>query len=61
VCFPIEDKRLKQRLIEEGLMCYLTDNVQAWTLQSDGSYKRLTPGTHKARNAQQLLAEEYGI
>ena len=61
VCFPIEDKRLKQRLIEEGLTCYLADNVQAWALQSDGSYKRLTPGTHKARNAQQLLAGEYGI
>ena len=61
VCFPIEDKRLKQRLIEEGLMCYLADNVQAWVLQSDGTYKRLAPGAHRSRVAQQVLAEEFGV
>jgi polyphosphate kinase len=57
-CFPIEDKRLKHRVIEEGLMIYLADNTQAWILQSDGTYKRATPGNHKPRSAQSSLLEE---
>ncbi len=51
-CFPVEDKRLKQRILKEGLMKYLSDNTQAWVLQSDGSYKRLTHGNAKPRSAQ---------
>jgi len=56
-CFPIEDKRLKNRVIQEGLTSYLADNTQAWILQSDGTYKRATPGSHKPRSAQQSLLE----
>jgi polyphosphate kinase len=56
-CFPIDDKRLKQRVLKEGLMTYLTDNTQAWILQSDGTYKRSTPGNAKTRSAQdEILA-----
>ena len=40
VAFPIADKKLKKRLIVD-LDIYLSDNLQAWELQSDGSYKRL--------------------
>ncbi len=58
ICFPIEDKRLKHRVIEEGLLSYLTDNTQAaWVLQSDGTYKRCVPGSHKPRSAQSALVE----
>jgi len=60
VCFPVEDKRLKSRVIKEGLHNYLSDNTQAWVLQSDGSYKRQSPGSAKPRNAQQRLLEELG-
>jgi polyphosphate kinase len=56
-CFPIEDRRLKNRVIRESLTAYLNDNVQAWVLQSDGSYRRVTPGSHKARSAQSSLLE----
>ncbi|MEO5574028.1 MAG: polyphosphate kinase 1 [Gammaproteobacteria bacterium] len=56
-CFPIEDMRLCTRVLKEGLMPYLTDNTQAWQLQSDGSYKRLKPGSQKPRSAQQFLLE----
>ncbi|MGH8581846.1 MAG: polyphosphate kinase 1 [Gammaproteobacteria bacterium] len=56
-CFPIDEKRLKQRVLQEGLMSYLNDNTQAWLLQSDGSYKRATSGGHKPRSAQQGLIE----
>jgi polyphosphate kinase len=40
VAFPILDKKLKQRIIEEGLKPYLHDNVQAWEMGADGSYRR---------------------
>ncbi|MFC1588856.1 polyphosphate kinase 1 [Pseudomonadota bacterium] len=40
-CFPILNDELKKRVIEEGLLAYLSDNVDSWILQSDGSYKKL--------------------
>lgn len=58
-CFPIEDKRLKNRVIRESLTAYLNDNVQAWVLQSDGSYRRLSPGSHRSRSAQGSLIESF--
>ncbi|HEY0963085.1 MAG TPA: polyphosphate kinase 1 [Pseudomonadales bacterium] len=58
-CFPIEEKRMKKKLLKEGLMNYLWDNTQSWLLQSDGSYKQQLAGSSKARCAQQLLLEHY--
>ncbi|MGH6636143.1 MAG: hypothetical protein ACRED0_08455 [Gammaproteobacteria bacterium] len=57
-CFPIEDKRLKERIIKQGLMHHLADNTQAWLLQIDGSYRRANPGNAKPRAAQEMLLEE---
>ena len=59
-CFPIEDPKLNQRVFKQGLMLYLSDNTQAWILQSDGSYKRTTPGKQVPKSAQQTLLEELG-
>mgnify|MGYP000526457898 CR=1 FL=1 len=59
VCFPIEEKRTSDTVFEFGLLNYLSDNTQAWVLQSDGTYKRLKPGTAKPRSAQQMLLEHY--
>ncbi len=56
-CFPIEDKRSKGRVINEGLMPYLTDNTQAWVLQSDGTYKRVKTSSQKPRSAQLTLLQ----
>ncbi len=42
-CFPILDRDLAARVYEEELGNYLADNTQAWELQSDGSYLRVTP------------------
>jgi polyphosphate kinase len=39
ICFPIENKKLSQR-IWRNLELYLSDNSQAWLLQSDGLYNR---------------------
>ncbi|MCG3201845.1 MAG: Polyphosphate kinase [Gammaproteobacteria bacterium] len=59
ICFPVEDKRLLARVVEESLHNYLSDNTQAWVLNADGSYRRLTSGAHKQRSAQQALLDEY--
>lgn len=57
--FPIEEPRLAERLLKEGLLLYLSDNLQAWILQSDGNYKRLKPTSNqKPRSAQQILLEK---
>jgi polyphosphate kinase len=59
VCFPIEDKRMRKKMLEEGLLNYLADNIQSWVLQSDGTYRRGTPGQSEPRSAQQTLLEHY--
>ena len=59
VCFPIEEKRPRDQVIKLGLMNYLSDNTQSWLLQSDGSYRRLKPGSYKPRAAQRILLETY--
>ena len=42
LCFPVNDLRLKRRVIGEGLMPYLADNVQAWEMDGEGGYMRMT-------------------
>ncbi|MGD8514195.1 MAG: polyphosphate kinase 1 [Granulosicoccaceae bacterium] len=57
-CFPIGDERIRKRIIKD-LDKYLKDNSQAWLLQPDGSYKRLSPtARQKPYVAQQILLEE---
>jgi polyphosphate kinase len=57
-CFLIEDKRIRDRILKKGLHSYLSDNVKAWQLRSDGTYVRVKPGSGRAREAQQQLLEE---
>jgi len=57
IAFPIDDPVLRARVIQEGLMIYLADNVQAWELQPDGSYQRCQPG-EEARSAQESLMRQ---
>jgi polyphosphate kinase len=57
--FPVQDARLKARLLNEGLAVPLADNAQAWTLGADGRWKRVKPGA-APRCAQRLLLEELG-
>jgi polyphosphate kinase len=58
-CFPIDEKRPHEQIMTHGLLNYLSDNAQAWLLQTDGSYKRAKPGSHRVRSAQQALLEYY--
>ena len=58
LCFPVQDTKLKRRVISEGLKPYLEDNVQAWEMDGEGGYtrKRLARGPKAVRrNAQEKL------
>jgi len=43
IAWPVLDKALRQRIIDECLVAYLCDNTDAWELQVDGSYVRKQP------------------
>ena len=56
VAFPVLDKALKKRVIEEGLNPYLKDNSNAWELDQNGQYqRRKTRGKQLVHSAQQHL------
>jgi polyphosphate kinase len=60
LAWPVNDPRLRQRLIDECLVAYLHDNRDAWELQPDGAYKRVK-GAEDPRGhaAQEALMERY--
>ncbi len=69
VMFPLEDERLKQRVIEEILPALLADNVKARLLRLDGGYERVRAGEappvrcqlvlqHLAREAARTSADQ---
>ncbi len=60
ICFPIVDPELASRVYDEELANYLADNVQAWELLSDGSYRRVERGGAAAHSAQQTLLSRVG-
>jgi polyphosphate kinase len=53
LCFPIKDRKLKRRVIDEGLNAYLADNAEAWEMDSDGTYVVAKPRSINTRNAAQ--------
>ena len=56
VAFPVLDKQLKQRVINEGLNPYLKDNLNAWELDAEGTYTKRKPRSKQpAFGAQQYL------
>ncbi|MFT5289390.1 MAG: polyphosphate kinase [Planctomycetota bacterium] len=58
--FPVEDEKLKARVLREGLELHLEDDTQAWILGSDGSYTRARSQGTGSRNAQLELMAELG-
>ncbi|WP_233850645.1 polyphosphate kinase 1 [Paraburkholderia sp. HD33-4] len=58
VAFPVNNRRLKRRVIAEGLSAFLGDNQSAWLMQSDGHYRRRRPGK-ASRNAQMSLLGKF--
>lgn len=57
-CIPLQDKRIMRKVLKKGLLSYLSDNTQAWVLQSDGSYKRLS-ADGCPHSAQKQLLEQF--
>jgi polyphosphate kinase len=55
VAFPILDRKLKRRVIDEGLRVYLADNRQAWEMDADGGYRPRRATRGKPRCAQEEL------
>lgn len=56
VTFPIEDKKLKDEIINNILNIYLKDNIKAKTLYPDGTYHFLKPQDGAAKiNSQEWL------
>jgi polyphosphate kinase len=61
VAFPVLDKALKRRVINEGLNPYLKDNQNAWELDANGTYHRRKPrGKQAPFSAQQHLMQLLG-
>ncbi len=59
VAFPVLDKHLKKRVMDEGLLPYLKDNCNSWVLGDDGDY-RLRKSRAKRFCAQQYLMDTLG-
>ena len=63
LAFPILDKKIKRRVIHEGLRVYLSDNQQTWEMNGEGGYTRRKPSSSRVKprsaqiNLMQLLGE----
>ncbi|NNP72563.1 RNA degradosome polyphosphate kinase [Acinetobacter defluvii] len=58
-CFPIEDKKLRKQIVEDGLLNYLKDNVRAWELDGNAQWTALKPNNGEAAFiAQQYLMDQ---
>jgi len=54
-CFPILDKKLKKRVLDEGLKINLQDNLQAWEMDLNGFWHRKKSARGKPLSAQAAL------
>lgn len=59
VCFPVLDKKLKKRVIDEGLKIYLQDNCQAWDMDGEGHYRHKKPRRSARKCAQVELLKQF--
>jgi polyphosphate kinase len=57
VAFPLEDPVVRQQVLEDGLWTYLQDNVGAWELLPDGTWRKTQAGDSPPRCAQDVLME----
>ena len=58
LAWPIKDKKMRQRIIDECLVSYLHDDRDAWTLEADGHYER-APHVTDGLGAQKALMARY--
>ena len=60
LAWPVTDPPLRQRLIDECLVAYQLDDRDAWELQGNGRYERITPVAGLGRSAQEALMKKFG-
>jgi polyphosphate kinase len=58
VAFPVRDRRLKARVLSEGIAVHLRDNSTAWTMDADGGYTRRKPRGERVVASQKALLEK---
>lgn len=58
VAFPILDKKLFKKIYEDGLMNYLSDDLQAWTLDGEGRWHPVAQDLTSGHDAQVYLLEK---
>jgi polyphosphate kinase len=51
LAWPIEDAALRQRIIDECLVAYLQDDLDAWVMDANGQYTRAHPAKPKRTSA----------
>jgi polyphosphate kinase len=51
VSWPVRDRALRRRVIDECIVPYLLDGKDAWLLGSDGTYERAAAGERSAQEA----------
>ncbi|MDP2761820.1 MAG: polyphosphate kinase 1 [Sideroxyarcus sp.] len=54
-CFPVLDKKLKKRVLDEGLKINLQDNLQSWEMDLNGFWHRKRRTRSKPVSAQAAL------
>ena len=60
LAWPVTDEQQKRRIVDECLVAYLHDTVDAWELGPDGTYTRITANKGPAHGAQAALVARYG-
>jgi polyphosphate kinase len=56
LAWPVRDKAMRQRVIDEGLVPYLHDERDAWSLDATGRYRRVS---QSGVSAQQALMQRF--
>ena len=60
LAWPVTDPVARQRIVDECLVAYLHDEVDAWDLTAQGEYVRSTPASGtQGHGAQQALMARY--
>jgi polyphosphate kinase len=54
-CFPILDEDLAERVFKEALQNYLDDNTNAWVLDAEGEYHKLSPAEGETPHSAQSI------
>ena len=60
LAWPVTDPAQRQRLVDECLLAYLHDGLDAWDMVPDGSYHAVSHGASAGHGAQAALMARYG-